>query len=270
MSASTLTLHVLSDSIGETADTVSRILDVQFPQLDCDFEFATMIDSIAALHEAVLPYSGDPRHIFVYTLTCRELLDEMRRLCAEEGVSGIDIIGSAIDEFTTLTGEQPSGAVGMLRQVDSAYFRRIAAMEYAVRHDDGQLPESLLEADVVLVGVSRTSKTPLSMYLAHRGYRTANLPLALGIEPPRELFTIDPRCIFGLISSVETIVSVRTERMNEMGSYIPGYADVGRIREEFVAARSLMRRLGCLIINTDGRAIESIAQEIMGHLRNSS
>ena len=267
--AGELVLHVLSDSVGETADTVAQILAIQFPQFESRYEFTTMIDNMTVLRDTVLPHQGDPRYIFVFTFTNRELLHEMYRLIDEHGINGVDVIGGGIELVSKLTGEEPTGAVGILHQVDSAYFRRIAAMEYSVNHDDGQLPETLSDADIVLIGVSRSSKTPLAMYLAHRGYKTANIPLALGIEPPAELFEIDPHRIFGLTNRVDTVVRIRNERMKEIGSYVPGYADDRRVEEEFVVARALMRRLGCLVINTEGRAIESVAQEIIVHLRDS-
>jgi regulator of PEP synthase PpsR (kinase-PPPase family) len=262
-----LTLHILSDSVGETADTVAQVVAIQFPQLDCQFEFTTMIDSVALLRDTVCPHRGDSRYVFVYTFTNRALLAEMDVLRREDGVNGIDVLGSALATVTALTGEEPSGAVGILHQVDSAYFRRIAAMEFAVNHDDGQLPETLIEADVVIIGVSRTSKTPLSMYLAHRGYKTANIPLALEIEPPAQLFEIDPAHIFGLVSSTATLTKVRAERLQDIGAPASDYATPAYVERDAAAARSLMRRLGCLVINTSNRAIESVAQEIMSYLR---
>ena len=264
--AKILTLHVLSDSVGETADIVAHIIALQFPQFEPCYEFTTMIESASVLRDTVLPHKNDPYHIFVYTFTNRSLAEVMRDLVDEHGVNGVDVMGGAIELVSKLTGEDPTGAVGILHQVDNAYFQRIAAMEYAVNHDDGQQPETLPEADIVLIGVSRSSKTPLAMYLAHRGYKTANIPLTSGTNPPDELYHVDPRRIFGLMSNVETIVTMRRDRMRELGTYVPGYADPAKIDEEFADARELMRQLGCLVINTEGRAIESIAQEIITHL----
>ena len=128
MTDNRLTLHVLSDSVGETADTVAQILAIQFPQFESRYEFTTMIDSQAVLRDTVLPHRGDPRYIFVFTFTNRELLHEMYYLMDEQGINGVDVVGGGIQLVSRLTGEDPTGAVGILHQVDSAYFRRIAAI----------------------------------------------------------------------------------------------------------------------------------------------
>ena len=266
-----LTLHILSDSIGETADTVAHIIAVQFPQIHWNYVFTTMIDSVEMLREAVCPHAGDSSYIFVYTFTAPALREEMINLRYPETeaqrVYSVDVLGSGLDIVTDLTGEPPTGMVGMLHRVDSVYFRRIEAMEFAVNHDDGQLPNGLFEADIVLIGMSRTSKTPLSMYLAHRGFKTANIPLTLETDPPQQLYEVEANKIFGLMTGMDTLIKVRKERMAEFGTYVPNYAEVNYVQEEFDYARGLMRQLGALIINTENRAIESVAQEILSHLQ---
>ena len=142
-------------------------------------------------------------------------------------------------------------------------------MEFAVTHDDGLHPDGLIHADVVLIGISRTSKTPLAIYLGYQGYRVANVPLALGTDPPAQLFDVDPRRIFGLVTTPEVLLKVRTARMTDFGTHIPGYADVEHIDEELAAARLLMRQIGCVVINTANRAIEEIAQEILRYMAAS-
>ena len=141
-------------------------------------------------------------------------------------------------------------------------------MEYAVKHDDGKRPTGLIHADVVLVGVSRTSKTPLSIYLGTRGVRVANIPLTLDIEPPAELFDVDPQRIFGLVTTPEILKKVRTARMTELGTIVAGYADSESIERELESSRVLMRKLGCVVITTADRAIEDVAYEIIGYLRD--
>ncbi|MCL2525797.1 MAG: kinase/pyrophosphorylase [Coriobacteriia bacterium] len=266
-----LTLHVLSDSVGETADTVGHIIAIQFPQFHWNYVLTTMIDSVQMLHDTVMAHRGDSSHLFIYTFTNPALREEMITMrypdCEENRIYSIDVLGSGLDMVADLTGESPSGMVGMLHKVDSVYFNRIEAMEFAVNHDDGQLPDGLAEADVVLIGVSRTSKTPLSMYLAHRGLKTANIPLTLETEPPEQLFELESSKVFGLMTGMDTLLKVRQERMAEFGAYVPNYAEPEYVAAEFEYARSLMRKLGALIINTENRAIESVAQEILSHLR---
>jgi len=271
-----LTLHILSDSIGETADTVAHIVAVQFPQFHWNYVITTMIDSVERLREVIHEHTHDPDYIFVYTFTNPALRAEMISHshvdtghvdAGEKRIRSIDVLGAGLDLVTDLTGEPPSGQVGMLHRVDSVYFNRIEAMEFAVNHDDGQLPEGLVDADVVLVGVSRTSKTPLSMYLAHRGLKTANIPLTLETEPPKQLFEVESSKIFGLMTGMDTLTKVRRERMADIGAYVPNYADPNYVQKEFDYARGLMRKLGALVINTENRAIESVAQEILSYLK---
>jgi len=142
-------------------------------------------------------------------------------------------------------------------------------MEFAVNHDDGQRPDGLILADVVLIGASRTSKTPLSIYLGYRGVRVANIPLALEIEPPPELFDVDPRRIFGLVTTPEILMKIRTDRMSEMGTNVPGYAEYGYIVRELEESRALMRQLGCVVISTANRSIEGMAQDILHYLEDA-
>lgn len=157
---------------------------------------------------------------------------------------------------------------GINHEADDRYFRRIESMEFFVEHDDGRNPQELDLADIVLIGVSRTSKTPLSMYLAFMGYKVANVPLALGVEPPIELENVDPSRIFGLMSTTDTLVSIRTRRLSKDGAsdYAASYADPAEVVAEQAEARKLMRHLGCMIINTSGKAVEETANDIINQI----
>ncbi|MDR1776143.1 MAG: kinase/pyrophosphorylase [Actinomycetes bacterium] len=260
-----LTLHILSDSVGETAGTIARVIETQYLDFEFEFVYTTMIDTERMLRDTVTPYIGDARHIFVFTFTSLDLLAIMQDL-VRQGAYAIDVLADAMRVMRSVTHREPAGTVGMLHQIDNAYFQRIAAMEYSVNHDDGQLPDSLIEADIVLIGVSRTSKTPLSMYLAHRGFKTANIPLAIESPPPVQLFEIDPRRVFGLVTSPELLMTIRTERMDEMGMLVPQYATREYVERELSYARETMKRIGCIILNTENRAIESLAQEIRHYM----
>jgi len=153
--------------------------------------------------------------------------------------------------------------------VDNAYFKRIQAMEFAVTHDDGQRSDGLIHADIVLIGISRTSKTPLSIYLGYQGVRVANVPLAIGSTPPDQLFDVDPRRVFGLVTTPEVLLKVRAERMTELGTHVPRYAEYEHIVRELEYARGIMRQIGCVIINTANRAIEEVSDEILRYLSQS-
>jgi regulator of PEP synthase PpsR (kinase-PPPase family) len=207
--------------------------------------------------------------IFFFTLVEDELRKEMLALAGRGRVRAVDILGPGVDLLSRISEIDPRGVAGAMRLPDEAYFDRIDAMEFAIKHDDGRNPEGLESADVVLVGVSRTSKTPLSIYLASKGFYAANIPLVRGTQPPAELFDVDPRKVFGLISSAEVLAEVRTKRMTELGTYVAHYADRPDIEEDLAEARAIMRKIGCIVVRTDNRAVEETAQEIIRYLRGT-
>lgn len=246
---------------------VARAAISQFEPGSFRIERLPKVTSPEQLRDIVRSHCG--RHcIFLYTLVQRDLLEEMQKLC-DEGINGIDLLGPSVGLLERCTGLEPIREAGIVRRTDEFYFDRIEAMEFAVKHDDGRNPEGLIIADVVLIGVSRTSKTPLAMYLAFKGIRCANVPLAPGVNPPHELFEVDPRRVFGLVTGADTLIEIRRERMRELGTFVKGYTDMESIQRELDEARSLMRRIGCLVIRTENRAVEESAQEIMRHLQGA-
>src|SRR5439155_15695618 len=159
---------------------------------------------------------------------------------------------------------QPATMTPAARPVlDSSYFKRMAAIEFAVRYDDGVATHGLKDADIVLVGVSRSSKTPLSIYLGYLGYKTANVPVVRGIDPPRELFEIDRGKIVGLTIDAEALAEIRSERVRVMRGGRTRYAELGEIYEELEEAEAIHRRLGCPIIEVSNLAIEETARRIV-------
>jgi len=260
-----VTIHVLSDSLGETGEMVALAAAAQFKVDSFRIERLLRVNTAEQLRNTVRSHCGE-HCLFLYTLVDDELRMEMNRMVVESGVNAVDLIGPAVHLISKVTGLMPTGEAGAMRRTDATYFERIEALEFAVKHDDGRTPEGLQEADIVLLGVSRTSKTPLSMYLAFKGIRVANVPLALGTTPPPEVFELDPRRCFGLVSSPGTLSHIRHERMRELGMVVPHYADREQITRELEEARALMRKLGCIVINTDGRAVEEVAQEILRYV----
>ena len=175
--------------------------------------------------------------IFFFTLAEGPLREEMERCIEEQGVKAVDILGPGVELLSAASGIAPKRWLVPTVCPTRRTIDRIEAMEFAIKHDDGQQPEGLLEADVVLIGVSRTSKTPLSMYLASKGFRAANVPLVPLSEPPVELFEVDPRRVFGLISSVETLTDIRSKRMDDS-------APTFRATPSASGLRSSSKRLG--------------------------
>lgn len=260
-----LTVHIVSDSVGETADMVARAAISQFDPGEFKIERLPKISSAVQLRDLVEAHCG-PSCIFLYTLADTALRAEMARIAQERDAHVVDLLGPVIDALAEASDRPSRGEAGAVRRTDRGYFQKIEALEFAVSHDDGRHPEDLTEAEVVLVGVSRTSKTPLAMYLAFKGYKVANVPLAPGVEPPKELFDCDSKRVFGLIVDTKLLSGIRSARMAELGAYTRHYADPEWVERELEEARALMRRIGCIVIRTDDRAVEEAAQEILRYL----
>lgn len=258
---------VVSDSLGDTAFAVLRAALAQFDQGSCEVRRLAKVDDTEALR-AILDESPNRSVVVLHTIVDVALRRAVEGLLDSRDIPIIDVIGPALDALSTVLGQSPSRQVGAVHQTDARYFERIGAMEYFVAHDDGRNCDDLSDADLVLIGVSRTSKTPLSMYLAYLGYKVANIPLALGIEPPAALFDVDPARVFGLVSTVEEIAEIRSSRLGDglSRAVAARYADPALIYEEMRASRALMGRIGCIVVNTDRKAIEESAAEIIGHL----
>ncbi|MCK9905793.1 kinase/pyrophosphorylase, partial [Frankia sp. Cpl3] len=172
----------------------------------------------------------------------------------------IDVIGPLLHTLQDVLHSSPTGKPGLVRRLDEEYFRKVDAIEFAVKYDDGRDPRGLLRADVVLIGVSRTSKTPLSMYLANKRLKVANVPLVPEVDPPEELYQVPiERCI-GLTINPEQLNGIRTERLKALGlTAQANYATLDRINEELKYSKKIMERLGCPVIDVSNKAVEETA-----------
>ncbi|WP_417061813.1 pyruvate, water dikinase regulatory protein [Enorma massiliensis] len=263
------TVLVISDALGETAASVALAAAGQFDEGAVAIERLSRVQDARQVKRYLESLAGAAKKIAAFhTIVQDELRSEVAGLLVEQGIAAVDLLGPAISAIAAITGDAPKGIPGIIHQTDERYFQRIACMEYTVEHDDGRGADDLSEADIVLIGVSRTSKTPLSMYLALQGYRVANIPLAPQVEPPQALFEVDPARIFGLVTTVETIAPIRSQRLGtaQAQSAAGSYADPDAIELEFAYARTLMKRLGCFVVHTDGKAIEESATEIIERL----
>jgi hypothetical protein len=253
-------LHMISDATGETAQRLVQALEAQFP----DQEFLEIrhprVESAVDLQLAVERMKGRPA-VVVYTLVGPELRETMRGLCRKAKLHYCDLLGHPIDAIARVSGQAARMTPGARPPLNDAYFRRMSAIEFAVKFDDG-LGEGLQEADVVLVGVSRTSKTPLSIYLGYLGHKTANVPLVKGIDPPPALFRLDPAKIVGLTIDASRLSEIRGERIRWMRGD-RRYASLVEIYEELEYAEQIHRRLGCPVIEVSELSIEEIALRIV-------
>jgi regulator of PEP synthase PpsR (kinase-PPPase family) len=254
-------LHIVSDSTGETAARLVAALEAQFPEQPFAEIRHPQIETIDDLQLAVNRAKGRPA-VMVYTLVDRELRESMRALCRRAKIHYCDLLGHPIEAIAKVSGMAAEMKPGARPPLNSAYFKRMEAIEFAVRFDDG-VGSGLREADVVLVGVSRTSKTPLSIYLGYLGQKAANVPIVKGITPPPELFDIDPLKIVGLTIDAQRLAEIRTARVRGMGGPNRGYAEMLDIYEELDEAAALHRRLGCPVIDVTGLSIEETAHRVV-------
>ena len=254
-------LHVVSDSTGETAAKFAKAVEDQFPDLEFDVIRHPRITSVDDVQLAAARARGR-RAVFLYTIVEPRFREAMRDVCKRYKVHYCDLLGHPIDAVTRVSGSPARMEPGPRPVLDSAYFKRMAAIEFAVQFDDG-VGHGLHEADIVLVGVSRSSKTPLSMYLGYLGYKTANVPIVRGIEPPKDLWEIEPAKIVGVTMEAEALHEIRTERARHMRSSKRGYAELLEIYEELEQAEAIHRRLGCPVIEVSNLAIEETAHRII-------
>jgi regulator of PEP synthase PpsR (kinase-PPPase family) len=220
------------------------------------------VDTVEHLQLAVERARGRPA-VLVYTLVKPELREAMRLLCRRAKVHYCDILGPPLASIAKVSGTGAQMKPGARPPLNSAYFKRMAAIEFAVKYDDGLGAKGLREADVVLVGVSRTSKTPLSMYLGYMGYKTANVPIVKGIAPPDELFHISPAKIVGLTIDAERLAEIRRERARLMQAGREKYAGLIEIYDELEEATAIHRRLGCPVIDVTELSVEETAVRIL-------
>jgi [pyruvate, water dikinase]-phosphate phosphotransferase / [pyruvate, water dikinase] kinase len=257
-----LEIHVLSDSTGETASKLADAVERQFPEQEIELVRHPRLTSVDDVQLAAERARGR-RAVLMYTLVDPELRDAMRSLCKRYRLHYCDLLGHPLDAVARVAGQPATMRPAAQPVLDSSYFKRIAAIEFAVRFDDGVAPHGLSEADIVLVGVSRSSKTPLSMYLGYLGYKTANVPVVRGIEPPRELFEIAPGKIVGLTIDAAALAAIRTERARAMRGPKRRYTELLEIYDELEHAEAIHRRLGCPVIEVSNLAIEETARRII-------
>jgi [pyruvate, water dikinase]-phosphate phosphotransferase / [pyruvate, water dikinase] kinase len=254
-------LHMISDATGATAKRLVQALEAQFPEQEFEEIVHPMVETVDDLRLAVDRAKARPA-VIVYTIVHPELREAMHELCRRAKVHYCDILRQPIDSVAKVSGQMAKMTPGARPPLDSNYFRRMAAIEFAVKYDDG-VGGGLDDADIVLVGVSRTSKTPLSIYLGYLGYRAANVPVVKGIEPPEKLFEIDQTKIIGLTIAAERLAEIRANRARRLGGDNRRYAELLEIYDELEEAEALHRRLGCPVIEISELSIEETAARII-------
>lgn len=262
-----LKIFAVSDSIGETAEQVALAAASQFKG-EAKVKRVPYVNSLEDVEDLISEINVDEKSIVVSTIITVNVREYLTQKCLERNISVINVLGPIINVASSMLNRMPDNNPGAMRKTDEVYFKRIEAMEFAMQYDDSKDYRGLKNADVVLVGLSRTSKTPLCMYLANKGIKAINIPLMPEVEIPNEIFDIDRKKIFGLVINPLQLIEIRKKRLDKFHRIPTGieYASDSRILEEFEFADKIMRRLGCRTIDVTQRAIEDTALIIVNSL----
>lgn len=260
-----LCVLIVSDSTGETGEIAARAWISQFAELEPTFVRKPNVISPGMVDEV---FRDCPKcDLLINSVVMPVVTEYLNQACQTRNIPVINLFDGPLETIERVTGLSPRRLPGLTRRLNTDYFDKIESIEFAVKYDDGKDKRGLLKADIVLVGISRTSKTPLSLFLANKGYNVANLPLVPEVDLPEELFRVDPRRIIGLIISPEKLNTIRVERLKSLGiATASPYADNDRIREELEYATGVFDDLGCRVIDVSESTIEKTAAKILSHL----
>ncbi len=212
----------------------------------------------------IVEMAAGAKSIIAYTLVLPELRETLVREAKRHNIITVDIMGPMLDALGQIEEYPPKLEPGLVRRMDEDYFRKVEAIEFAVKYDDGKDPRGITRAELVFIGVSRTSKTPLCMYLAHKRIKAANVPLVPEVAPPEELFKKPAHQVIGLTIKPQQLNEIRQERLKTLGlTSNADYASIGRILKELEYAKSIMDRIGCHVIDVTNKAIEETASKVL-------
>ena len=261
-------LHLISDSTGETLVTVARAARAQYTNVSAVEHVYPAVRSNKQLDQVLAGIEEEPG-VVLYTLLDEALIGRLEDKCQDLGLPCLSILGPVLQLFQSHLATESTQRIGAQHVLDSEYFRRMDALNYTMMHDDGQLTDDLERADVVLVGVSRTSKTPTSIYLANRGVKTANVPLVPGVPIPTRLEGLERPLVVGLYASPERIVQIRQNRLLGLnaGQEDGQYVNRDAVAEEVIFSRRLCAKHNWPIIDVTRRSIEETAAAVIALLR---
>lgn len=262
-------LHLVSDSTGETLISVGRAAAAQYSGVKPIEHIYPLIRSHKMLDKVISDIEAFPG-IVLYTITDIELRNRLKTYCVDNSVPVLSVLAPVVRLFQAYLGGAPTPRIGGQHQLDGDYFRRIDAMNFTVMHDDGQHTDGIEAADVVLLGISRSSKTPTSIYLANRGIKTANIPLVPSLPLPPGLSELRHPLVVGLVASPERVVEIRRNRLlglNAAGQPNDAYIDRDAVAEEIAFSRRLCAKNDWPVIDVTRRSIEETAAAIIGLLQ---
>lgn len=263
-----INIFIISDSSGETALTIAKTTAAQFTNNNVKYQRFSFIQSQSTL-SVILNLAKIKKAMVFFTLVNQDLSVKVKSYFRENHIDFVDCIQPAIQAMAKHTGISPNEIPSLNHNLTDAYFKRIAAMEFAVTYDDGKDPTGLLKSDIVILGVSRTSKTPLSLFLANQGLNVSNLPLSPQLHVPNELWHIDFKKITGLTNNPNILQQIRQQRMLSYNLPVKStYANTEKIKDELNYANDIYQKIGCLIINVANKSIEETAAIILENIKD--
>lgn len=258
-------LHMISDATGETLLTVARAASARYFSVRPIEHAYPLLRTRQQLDRALEEIAENPG-IVLFTLVDEDLSRHLEEACAKNGCPTVSILEPVLNTFQNYLGAEQTPRIGGQHVLDANYYRRIDALNYTLIHDDGQMPEGWNDADIILAGISRTSKTPTCIYLANRGYKTANVPIVPGITLPDQLFKTTKPLIVGLLASAERIRQVRENRiLGLQADRNTQYIDRMAIADEISQSRRLFKQKGWPIIDVSRRSIEETAATVINY-----
>lgn len=255
-------VYVLSDSVGETAELVIKAGLSQFNNGEYKIQRIPYVEDKYTIDEAI-QLANEKQGMIGFTLVDPSLRNYLNAQAEKMNIEAIDIMGPMLTAMERVYKTPPRLEPGLVHKLDEDYFKRVEAIEFAVKYDDGRDSRGIARADIILIGVSRTSKTPLSQYLAHKRLRVANVPIVPEVDPPEELFEVDPAKCIGLRISPEKLNEIRKERLKALGLGDQAtYANMKRIHQELDYFNDLVNRIGCKVVDVSNKAVEETANII--------
>lgn len=260
---SNFNIFVLSDSIGETAELLAKAGLSQFNGHEDNIHRIPYVDDQGTINEAVQT-AKENNGLIAFTLVKPELRSYLLERASAYDVIAVDLLGPLLDKLEEFMGIKPHLEPGLVRKLDEDYYNRIEAVEFAVKYDDGRDAKGILKADLILIGLSRTSKTPLSQFLAHKQIKVANVPIVPEVDPPEELFQVDPKKCIGLKINSQKLNDIRRERLKSLGlDDTANYAQLERIEQENAFFEEVVERIGCVTVDVSNKAVEETANIIL-------
>lgn len=255
-------VYILSDGTGQSAINMLRACLIQFEDADIKFSVYSKVDTREKI-ETILKKVSKERVFVAFTMAKKSLREAVHEVCHRDGIIHHDIMGPPVDKLRIFIGKDPKEDPNLLRRVDSRYFKRIDAIEYAINHDDGKNLSGIMDADIVLLGLSRTSKTPTSFFLAQQGYKVINIPIVPEVKIPEELSLVDQNKIVCLVMEPEILQKIRIARLKHYKT-TSRYTDLRKIFEEVEMVYSMVsRNRSWHVVDTTNKSVEETSREII-------